>query len=127
MTRALWIIGCALAFLSVAGGAFGAHGLRDAITPERLDTWITGARYAMSHALAILVAAGLYAWMPGRAALVAGGLFTLGVLLFTGSLWTLVLTDQRWLGAVAPLGGLSFLAGWVALAMAGWWCLAPSA
>lgn len=120
-----WIIaGCLAGFASVAGGAFGAHALADRLEPDLLQTFQTGARYAMLHASALL-ATGLLAALPGpsrRALLVAGIAFCLGLLLFTGSLWTLALTGQRWLGAITPLGGLSFLVGWTALgtSVIGW-------
>jgi len=100
--------------LGVALGAFGAHGLRDAVSdPGLLDTWHTAARYHLVHALAL----GLVACHP-RPPRVAGGLFLAGLVLFSGSLYVLVLTEQRWLGAITPLGGLSFIAGWLVLAFA---------
>lgn len=119
MGRAWILLGCAIGFASVAGGAFGAHALRDHLAPDLMQTFETGTRYAMLHAVALLVA-GLLADRPGvstRALRVAGTAFSLGVLVFTGSLWTLAITGVRWLGAITPLGGLCFLAGWVALAL----------
>ena len=98
--------------LAVALGAFGAHGLEDKVTPERLATWETAARYHLVHAVAL----GLVAAHPA-APRWAGVCFLVGILLFSGSLYTLVLTDKGWLGAVAPLGGLSFIAGWIGLAL----------
>ena len=100
--------------LGVALGAFGAHGLKNVVSdPSLLDTWETGARYHMFHALAL----GLVAAHPGQPKL-AGGLFLAGLLLFSGSLYTLVLTEQRWLGAITPIGGVAFIAGWLVLAFA---------
>ena len=106
--------------VAVAAGAFGAHGLRDAVTPERLDVWKTGAAYGLAHALA-----GLFAAQMGRESVWArraGTLFLVGTLLFSGSLYALVLfgaagLDAGWLGAVTPLGGVAFIAGWTALAV----------
>ena len=104
--------------LAVALGAFGAHGLEGVVTAERLATWRTGATYHLAHSVAAALA-GLVATQRARA-LWAGRLFLLGVVLFSGSLYALVLLDLPLLGAVAPLGGLSFIAGWGALGLAAW-------
>ena len=106
--------------VAVAAGAFGAHALDGAVSPDRLDTWRTAATYAQVHALAAVLAALVAERTGARAALWAGRLFLAGVALFSGSLWALVLLDLPALGAVAPLGGAAFLAGWGALAWAGW-------
>ena len=121
--RAEWrlaAVAAGLGGLAVALGAVGAHGLEDAVTPDRLDTWRTGAQYHLAHALAAVVAFGLAAVRSAGAARWAGRLFLAGVALFSGSLYALVLLDLPVLGAVAPLGGLSFVAGWAALAAALW-------
>ena len=98
--------------MAVALGAFGAHGLRAMVTPEMLAVFETGVRYQMYHALA-LVAIGLaFARLQGRAAAAAAWLFVAGTVLFSGSLYVLTLTGTRWWGAVTPLGGVAFLAGW---------------
>ena len=122
MTRALppsgarlVAVGALIAGLAVAAGAFGAHGLRDAVTPERLATWATGADYALAHALATVLA-GLLAAVGVRRAALAGWLFVVGTVLFSGSLAALVLLDLPALGAVTPLGGVAFLAGWAVVA-----------
>jgi uncharacterized membrane protein YgdD (TMEM256/DUF423 family) len=120
MVRTFWTLGCILALLAVAAGAFGAHGLRGRVTPELLDVYETGARYQMYHALALLVVAWALARWPGGAAVWAGWLFVAGIVLFSGSLYLLALTGIRWLGAITPLGGLAFLLGWALLAWAGW-------
>ena len=101
--------------VAVAVGAFGAHGLRDMVTPERLGTWQTGASYHLAHAVVGALAATL--GRASRWAQRAAGLFLAGTLLFSGSLYALVLLDAAWLGAVAPLGGAAFIAGWLSLAM----------
>lgn len=118
MDRRFWIAGCVMAFLAVALGAFGAHGLRDRVAEELISVFETGARYHMYHALALLITARVAAISTGRAARMAGSLFLAGILLFSGSLYLLAVTGVRWLGAVTPLGGVAFLGGWVALAFA---------
>lgn len=106
--------------LAVALGAFGAHGLEGAVPDYRLATWRTGATYHLVHALAAALAGVLAVLGASDAALWAGRLFLAGVLLFSGSLYGLVLLDLPVLGAVAPLGGLGFIAGWGALGVAAW-------
>jgi uncharacterized membrane protein YgdD (TMEM256/DUF423 family) len=117
--RALLAVGAALGFIGVAAGAFGAHAIRERIRAERLDDWKTAADYQLWHALAT-IAAGLAAarWASGAAA-AAGWCFVAGTLVFSGSLYALALTDRRKLGAITPIGGLLFLAGWALLVIAG--------
>lgn len=110
-------------FLAVALGAFGAHGLKQRLADatdvaQRLAWWNTAAEYQLAHALALGFAAYLYQRV-GIVGGIAGLCFQLGMLLFSGSLYTMTLTNARWLGAVTPVGGLSLLAGWVFLAVAG--------
>ena len=110
-------LGAGLAAVGVALGAFGAHGLRPLVTPERLAVFETGVRYHLVHALGILAAAWAAHAAPQAAGpRWAGVLFGLGVLLFSGSLYLLVWTGVTTWGAVTPFGGLAFLAGWIALA-----------
>jgi uncharacterized membrane protein YgdD (TMEM256/DUF423 family) len=118
LDRTFAVIGAVLGFLGVAAGAFGAHALRARLTPEDLATFETAARYQMYHALALLAVAWAASRWPGAAASAAGWLFLSGTLVFSGSLYLLVFTGARWLGAVTPLGGLALLAGWLALAWA---------
>lgn len=106
--------------LAVAAGAFGAHALEGTVGSDRLETWRTASTYALGHAAPMLIASALAAWSGSRMALWAAGLFLVGTLLFSGSLYALVLLDLPELGAVAPLGGVSFIAGWLALAGVGW-------
>lgn len=116
MSRAtLFAVGAILAGVGVTFGAFGAHALEARVTAERLVTFETAVRYQMLHALAILAAA----LLGGERAALAGLLFVLGIALFSGSLYLLVLTGVRWLGAITPLGGVAFIAGWGVLALAG--------
>ena len=103
-----------LGVASVAAGAFGAHGLRQTVTPERLASWQTGAHYALVHS-AVLLALALYASATGRAIALPASLFLAGVLLFSGSLVGLVLWEIRALGPVTPIGGLCLIAGWASL------------
>jgi uncharacterized membrane protein YgdD (TMEM256/DUF423 family) len=116
--RLFLTLGAALAGLGVAAGAFGAHALT--VTEARMATFETAARYQVYHALALL-AIGL--WMqhrPSRALRLAGWLFVVGVAVFSGSLYLLVLTDTPWFGAITPLGGVAFLSGWALAAYAAW-------
>ncbi len=118
MSRTFLLLGALSAGLAVALGAFGAHGLRARLSPADLATFETGARYQMYHALALLAVAWVAAQAPGALPRAAGWLFVAGTVVFSGSLYVLVLTGQRWLGAVTPIGGVAFLAGWACLALA---------
>lgn len=109
------LLGALSAAISVAAGAFGAHALRARLEPSQLVTFETAARYQMYHALALLLVAAL-AERAGPRAETAGWLFVAGTLFFSGSLYALVLTGTRWLGAITPIGGVCFIAGWVLLA-----------
>lgn len=111
-------VGALLGLLGVAAGAFGAHGLREAVSERDLEIWQTAAHYQQLHA-AVLVAVGLWARGATRALAVALALFTLGVLIFSGTLYAMVLGGPRMLGAVTPLGGLCLMSGWAALFMHG--------
>lgn len=106
------LCGAASGFVAVAAGAFGAHGLRNTLSAELLKVFDTGARYQMYHALALVLVASL---PMTRATATAGWLFVAGTVLFSGSLYLLSLTGVTALGAITPLGGLCFLAGWAAL------------
>ena len=105
----------ALGFLGVALGAFGAHGLRERLAPGMLDVYKTGVLYHLLHAVALLAVA-LGAERLARPRMVAG-LWTAGVVVFSGSLYALAITGARQLGAVAPVGGLLLMAGWVTVAL----------
>ena len=122
MERIFTLLGAAFMFISVGAGAFGAHGLRSyfAQHPGLSDTYETAVRYQMIHGLALFAAAWLISRFPGALPTWAGYLFTLGILLFSGSLYILVFTGIRWLGAITPLGGVAFLAGWACLFAAAW-------
>lgn len=108
------VIGAINAFLAVALGAFGAHGLADKLEPKYLDIWKTGVTYQMFHALGILAVAMLLGRVPGSSLFSwTGWLMLIGIILFSGSLYVLSLTKINILGAITPLGGLCFLAAWV--------------
>jgi uncharacterized membrane protein YgdD (TMEM256/DUF423 family) len=115
MDRLFFAIGAASAFLAVAAGAFGAHGLKSRLSADMLAVFETGVRYQIYHAFALLAVAWAYAKWPGTAAAAAGWCFVAGTLVFSGSLYLLSLTGTRWLGAITPLGGVAFLAGWLCL------------
>ncbi len=100
----------------MALGAFAAHGLKNTIAPEMLAVFETGVRYQMYHAFALFAAAWGFARWQARAFTLAGWLFVAGIVIFSGSLYLMAFTGARWLGAVTPLGGLAFLAGWLCLA-----------
>lgn len=104
--------GAANAFLAVAAGAFGAHGLRSRVSERMLEVFETGARYQMFHALGLLAVAWLASQREGVAN-AAGGAMLAGVVLFSGSLYAMALTGVTKLGMVTPLGGVGFLVGWV--------------
>lgn len=106
------LIGALAGFLGVAFGAFGAHALRARLSPQSLEVFETGVRYQMYHAFAVLVVALALARMDGWILRSAGWLFTIGILLFSGSLYAVALTGVRTFGAITPMGGVAFLAGW---------------
>jgi len=115
--RTFLTLGAISAGISVAAGAFGAHALRARLTPGDLAIYETAARYEMYHALALVAVALVLERWPGALAQWAGWLFVAGTCIFSGSLYLLVLSGQRWLGAVTPIGGVAFLAGWTCLAL----------
>lgn len=112
--------GAAFALLAVIAGAFAAHGLKAVLDAPQLALFETGARYQMYHSLALLFI-GVLALLPHfspRLLTLAACAFTLGIVLFSGSLYLLALSGLRWLGAITPLGAVSFLVGWLALIVA---------
>lgn len=119
MARVFLILGSIFAFLSVALGAFGAHGLRDRLSPSSLAIYQTGVQYQALHALALLICGALWYARPELTKLKpAGILFTAGIFIFSGSLYGLSISGIRWLGAITPIGGVCFLAGWVVVTIA---------
>ncbi len=114
------LAGSLYGLLGVLLGAFGAHAMRDRLSPEMLRVWETAVQYQFWHALALLVVGLLAARLAGAWLNAAGITFALGVLVFSGSLYALTLTGVRLLGAVTPFGGLLLIAGWLCLAVAVW-------
>jgi uncharacterized membrane protein YgdD (TMEM256/DUF423 family) len=112
------LIGALAGFLAVALGAFGAHALRGRLSPEMLAVFETGVRYHMYHALAIVIVSLTMGRMDGWLIRTAGWSFTVGIVLFPGSLYLLALTGVTVFGAITPLGGVAFLIGWACLAVA---------
>lgn len=119
MSRLFLIIGAVNGGISVACGAFAAHGLSGYLSAAALATFETAARYQMYHALALVAVAGFLTRDTSSALVRAGWSFLIGIVLFSGSLYTLTLTGQTWLGAVTPVGGVAFLAGWALLSFEG--------
>ncbi|MEJ6476576.1 DUF423 domain-containing protein [Pseudoalteromonas piscicida] len=113
MAKLYLIIGSVFCLLSVALGAFAAHGLKGRLSEYAIGIFNTAAQYQMTHGLAIIATAFLIKW--GLKAQLAGGFFIAGVLLFSGSLYLLALTGMKWLGPITPIGGTCFLIAWVLL------------
>lgn len=120
MERVFFALGAFLAFIGVLAGAFAAHGLETQLSPEMLSIFETGVRYQMYHAFALIAVAWAYAKWPSSIVILAGWLFVFGTILFSGSLYLLSISGRGWLGAITPLGGLAFLAGWLCLAWCAW-------
>jgi uncharacterized membrane protein YgdD (TMEM256/DUF423 family) len=119
MERTFLLLGALMGFLGVALGAFGTHALEAMLKANgREGTFATATQYHLVHALALLAVAWAATRWPDNLVSWAGYLFVIGIVLFSGSLYALSITNQRWLGAITPLGGLAFLAGWVCLGFA---------
>ncbi len=119
MERLFFIVAGLSGAIAVMLGAFGAHALRDRLTPDLLDTFKTGVSYQMYHALALVAVALALSRLPGSTLLgIAGWLFIAGTVLFSGSLYILAAAGARWLGAITPFGGIAFIAGWFCLVLA---------
>lgn len=114
------VLGAINGFLAVAFGAFAAHGLEKVLSAGLLEIFRTGVDYQALHAIALLAVGVLARSGPSRGLGLAGWAFATGILLFSGSLYLLALTDARWLGAVTPFGGTAFLIGWASLAWHAW-------
>lgn len=116
--RLLIAAGALLGLLAVVGGTFAAHVLNKHMDPKMIAVFETGVRYHMYDALACIASAWVYARWRNRLALIAGWLFVFGAVFFSGSLYLLVATGMKWLGAVAPIGGSAMLVGWITLMLA---------
>ena len=117
MDRLFVTVAALSGLIAVAAGAFGAHALRERLSPEYLAVFETAARYQMYHALGLIAAGWASTRWPGPVVQWSGWLFIIGTVLFSGSLYALALSGVRWLGAITPLGGLAFMAGWLCLAL----------
>lgn len=121
MKRQTLIFYAALLLLTgVAAGAFGAHAIRSAVTPQMLSTWNTGVLYQLVHGLGLMLTAQLYASSKHGLLRLACYVMLAGTLLFSGSLYLLVLTGTVWFAYITPIGGVLFLTAWVLVAMAAW-------
>jgi uncharacterized membrane protein YgdD (TMEM256/DUF423 family) len=110
-----WIaVAAASGCVAVVAGAFGAHGLKARVAAEQVASWSTAAQYHLLHSV-VLLALALFSAQSGRAVGLQSGLLLAGIVLFSGSIYLLVLTPARWLGPVTPVGGLFLIAGWLSL------------
>lgn len=114
------VLGAMFALLSVAAGAFGAHALKSILDPEMLIVYETAAKYQMYHALGMFVVAWQVSRLPHSRVALAGWCFCLGILLFSGSLYIVAGWGMKYVGAITPLGGVAFLAGWAILGWTAW-------
>ncbi|MGR9115151.1 MAG: DUF423 domain-containing protein [Gammaproteobacteria bacterium] len=118
MTSVFLFLGAVSAFIGVAMGAFGAHGLKSVLSPEMLTVYKTGVTYQMWHALGLCGIAVVRSQRPGSGLLKwSGWLMFAGTVLFSGSLYLLTLLNLKWLGMITPFGGVAFLLGWLLLAI----------
>ncbi|MBK8901865.1 MAG: DUF423 domain-containing protein [Anaerolineaceae bacterium] len=122
MSKIFVMLGAAFMMLGVGAGAFGAHGLRPYFErfPDLAGTYDTAVRYHVYHALGLFAVAWLADKFPTSLTTWAGYLLVAGIVIFSGSLYLLVLTRQGWLGAITPIGGVAFIAGWGCLFLAAW-------
>lgn len=113
----IWVVlGAISGFIAVACGAFGAHALQAKLDARLFQIWQTAAHYQMVHALALVAFGVWFAANSSQASQVPGIGFAIGSLIFSGTLYTLALTDIRWLGAITPIGGMFFLIAWASWA-----------
>lgn len=112
------MLGALSGAIGVGAGAFGAHALRAKLEPRMLEVFETGARYQMYHAIALLLVGWAASRWPGSLTTASGWLLVAGTVFFSGSLYAMALTNVRALGAITPIGGVCFIAGWLCLALA---------
>ena len=118
MKSVFLFLGALCAFIGVALGAFGAHGLKTVLSPEMLAVYKTGVTYQMWHALGLCGISLVHRQAPGEAMLIwSGWLMLIGIVLFSGSLYLLAVLDLKWLGMITPFGGVAFLIAWLLLAI----------
>ncbi|AEC18934.1 hypothetical protein PT7_0394 [Pusillimonas sp. T7-7] len=116
--RQLIIVAALTLLVGVGAGAFGAHGLKRMITPDMLSVWQTAVLYQLIHGLGMLVIAALGSRFASPLLSLSGSVMFAGILIFSGSLYALVLTNTKWLGAITPIGGAAFLIAWAMVAVA---------
>lgn len=116
--RRIVVAGALILMLAVGTGAFGAHALRRMVSPDMLGVWQTAVLYQLVHGLGLLAIAALQPRLPSRLLPVAAWLMLAGTILFSGSLYVLVLSGVHWLGAVTPVGGTAFIVAWFLVALA---------
>ncbi len=112
MKNLFFAFGSGFSLLSVVFGAFGAHALEEKLSPKMLDTFEVAVRYQMYHGLGLIIVAWALSQWQNSLTTAAGWCFIAGILIFSGSLYILSLTNTFWLGAITPIGGLAFIAGW---------------
>jgi len=116
MERIFFALAAILGGLAVALGAFGAHALEGRVEARLLEVFETGVRYQFYHALALIaVVVAISHWPNSNLPIIAGWLFVAGIVIFSGSLYLMTFTGIRWLGAITPIGGVAFIAGWLCL------------
>lgn len=122
MSNIFFILAALLALIGVGAGAFGTHALADFLAEVgRAETYETAVRYQMYHALALFgVAVTQKIWPQTGLLTWSGWLFVIGIVIFSGSLYLLIFSGQRWLGAITPIGGVAFIGGWLMLMLAAW-------
>ena len=120
MMKIFIVLASLSACLAVVLGAFAAHALKEKLSPDMFNIWEVGVRYHMYHALGLFVVAWVVAHFPESSAPIAGWFLIGGTVIFSGSLYALSLTGERWIGAITPVGGVCFLIGWVWLAWSVW-------
>ncbi|NOX36237.1 MAG: DUF423 domain-containing protein [Calditrichaeota bacterium] len=119
MDRIFIFLGGLNATIAIALGAFGAHALKGRLSAELFQTFETGTRYHLIHALGLILVGILYHWLERNGWIgVAGWIMLLGIVLFSGSLYLITFSGVRAWGAVAPLGGISFMISWLLIAIA---------
>ncbi len=121
MERIFFTLASLLGGLGVALGAFGAHAIRGRIAENLLANYETGVRYHFYHALALFaVVVAIQRWPNSNLPVIAGWLFVIGVVIFSGSLYIMAFTGLRWLGAITPIGGVALIVGWICLMLVAW-------
>lgn len=127
LSQRFLMLGSILAGCGVAAGAFGAHALKEILDAPMLQVFDTATRYVMYHAFGLCIVSWAIDRYPGQGLAKSGWLFIVGILLFSGSLYMVSLAGIRWMGAVTPIGGLAFLAGWILLGWGVWRDVLPRA